>query len=85
MALDTLPLLEKGGEVVLVIDIFPHVEKGSGRHSHRHLPFFLEKERSGDGQRHPPSSRKGYGVAMFLHNLSLRSSPCSSGKGKGWS
>ena len=26
MALDTLPLLEKGGEVVLVIDMFPLVE-----------------------------------------------------------
>ena len=37
MALDTLPLLEKGGEVVLVIDIFPLLEKGSGL-GHRHLP-----------------------------------------------
>ena len=43
MALDTLPLLEKGGEVVLVIDIFPLLEKGSGL-GQRPLPS------SGDGK-----------------------------------
>ena len=46
---------------------------------------FLEKERSGHGHRHHSSSRPGHEVAMSLHNLPLRSSPSSSGKGKGWS
>ena len=61
MALNTLPLLEEGGEVVLVIDIFPLVEKGSGRHSHRHLPFFWKRKGVAMVKGIPPLLEKGMG------------------------
>ena len=53
-------------------------------HVHRHTPF-SNKRRGHHFHRHLPSSRKENGVAMPLHNLPLRTSPSSSGQGKGWS
>ena len=70
MALDTLPLLEKGGEVVLVIDIFPLVEKGSGRHSHRRLPFFWKRKGVAMVKGIPPLLKREWGSNVPSQPLS---------------